>query len=110
MYWREIPLQIQARDGEGQVSRPLDPRFQEGADAVSMLEGSSGTDDYLAAFAWGDYAELDGSAEEVASSMADEFNRGFPGDFVARIRDLHQAGSRDTSPGAIDDWKDDGTD
>ena len=110
MYWREIPLQIQARDGEGQVSQLLDPRFQEAADAISIFEGSSGTDDYLMAFEWGDFVEADGSAEEAAAGMAEEFNKGFPGDFVAKIRDLHQAGNRDPSPGAIDHWKDDGTD
>ncbi len=110
MYWREIPLQIQARDGDGQVSRPLDQRFQEGADAVSMFEGSTGTDDYLTAFEWGDYVEMGGSAEEVAASLAEQFNEGFPKGFVAKIRDLHQAGNRDTSPGAIDHWKNDATD
>ena len=44
MYWKEIPAQVQAKDKNGLVSQPLDPRFQEGIDAISMFDGSSGTD------------------------------------------------------------------
>ena len=53
MYWKEIPVQVQAQDGAGTVSRQLDPRFQEGVDAVAMFDGSAGTDDYLMAWEWG---------------------------------------------------------
>ena len=104
MYWKEIPVQIQAEDESGRVSKPLDDRFQRGVDAVSMFDGSAGSDDYLMAWEWGDYAELKGRAEEVASRVAERFNRGFPDDFVARIRDLHRSGQRDPRPGAVDTW------
>jgi hypothetical protein len=104
MYWKEIPLQVQAEDESGQVSRPLDDRFQQGIDAVSMLDGSSGSDEYLMAWSWGEYAHIDGSAEEAARTVAERFNRGFPRDFVSRILALHRAGGRDPRPGAVDDW------
>ena len=104
MYWKEIPVQVQAQDESGQVSKPLDERFQQGVDAISMFDGSSGTDDYLMAWEWGEYAEFDGIAEEVASKMAERINGGFPQDFVARIRDLHRSGERDPRPGAVDSW------
>ena len=37
-------MQVQVEDASGQVSRPLDDRFQEGVDAIAMIDGSSGTD------------------------------------------------------------------
>ena len=104
MYWKEIPVQVQAEDESGRVSKPLDDRFQHGVDAVSMFDGSAGSDDYLMAWEWGDYTEMEGRAEEVASRVAERFNSGFPDDFVARIRDLHNSGQRDPRPGAVDAW------
>lgn len=104
MYWKEIPVQVQAMDGPEQVSRPLDERFQQGVDAISMFDGSAGTDDYLMAWNWGEYFEVEGTAEEAAAVTAERYNTGFPSDFAARIRDLHRAGARDTSPGAVDGW------
>jgi hypothetical protein len=47
---------------------------------------------------------VDAPAKEAAAAIAQRFNDGFPGDFVSRIRDLANAGNRDTSPGAIDNW------
>lgn len=108
MYWKEIPVQVQAMDGQVQVSKPLDERFQHGADAISMFDGSAGTDDYLMAWNWGGYFEVEGTAEEAANQTAERYNSCFPSDFVARIRDLHNAGERDPSPGAIDGWMNSG--
>ena len=110
MYWKEIPVQVQATDGSGQVSKQLDPRFQEGVDAVSMFDGSAGSDDYLIAWEWGEYREVGGDAEQAASTMAQRYNTDFPEDFVAKIRDLQRAGDRNPTPGAIDDWMSDATD
>ena len=104
MYWKEIPVQVQAEDASGQASQPLEDRFQEGVDAVAMLDGSSGTDDYLISWEWGEYTEMDGSAKEVAAKVAERFNKGFPQDFVTRIRGLHGSGKRDPRPGAVDHW------
>ena len=104
MYWKEIPVQVQAQDDSGTVSRQLDPRFQEGVDAVAMFDGSAGTDDYLMAWEWGEFKELSGSAEAVADVSAAKLNNGFPKDFVARIRDLQREERRDPTPGAIDHW------
>ncbi len=107
MYWKEIPVQVQASDDVGAVSRPLAPRFQEAVDAIAMLDGSAGTDDYLMAWEWGEYTQADGTAAEAAESVADRYNRGFPADLVVRIRDLRRSGNRDPRPGSIDHWMDD---
>ena len=104
MYWKEIPVQVQARDDQGVVSRQLDERFQQGVDAISMLDGSAGSDDYLDAWEWGAFSESDGTAKDSADALAERINSGFPSDFVARIRDMHRNGRRDPKPGAIDHW------
>ena len=100
-------MQVQAVDDAGTVSKPLEPRFQEAADAIAMFDGSAGTDEYMMAWEWGAFEEAEGSAEAVAGVTAGRINQGMPGDFVARIRDLHLSGERDPSPGAIDHWMDD---
>ena len=107
MYWKEIPVQVQAEDKSGQVSKPLSDRFQKGVDAVSILDGSSNSDEYLEAWEWGPYADVRGSAEKAACNTAKRLNENFPQNFVARIRDLHSSGDRNPKPGAIDHWADD---
>ncbi|MCY4528532.1 MAG: virulence factor [Chloroflexi bacterium] len=104
MYWKEIPVQVQAVDGPEQISQPLDDRFQQGADAISMFDGSAGTDEYLMAWNWSEQFEVEGTVKEAADQTAARYNSGFPTDFVARIRDLHNAGEREPTPGAIDNW------
>ena len=104
MYWKEIPVQVQALDESGVVSRQLDDRFQEGVDAISMFDGSSGSDEYLDAWEWGEYTEAEGPAGQAASALAERLNSRFPQDFVARIRDMHRSGERDPRPGALDHW------
>lgn len=110
MYWKEIPVQVQAEDASGQVSKPLDDRFQQGVDSISMFDGSAGTDDYLDAWQWGDYEEVEGSAEAAAAALADSLNKGFPRDFVKRVREMHDSGKRDATPGSVDDWSVDSAD
>jgi len=104
MYWKEIPVQVKAEDETGQISVPLDARFQEGADATSIFDGSSGSDAYLAAFQWGDYFEEPGSAQEAGIRVAERINNRFPKDFVSRVRELERVGKRNPRPGAVDDW------
>ena len=104
MYWKEVPVQIQAEDENSQVSKPLHERFQQGVDAISMFDGSAGSDDYLMAWEWGSETEVAGSAQEAADAVAERYNNGFPEDFAARIRGLHAVGQRDPRPGAADHW------
>ena len=110
MYWKEIPVQIKAEDEWENVSIMLDGRFQQGVDAVSMLDDSSSSEDYMMGWQWGPVTDVFGDAREVAQEMAERFNEGFPRDLVARIRDLHHSGDRDSRPGAIDHWIEDGPD
>jgi hypothetical protein len=104
MYWKEIPVQVKGEDAQGSVSVPLDPRFQEAADAVAMLDGSAGTDAYLDAWQWGPLLDRPGTASDAANEMAQRINSSMPTDFVARIRDMERNGTRNPTPGAIDSW------
>ena len=104
LYWKEIPVQVKSEDAESTVSLPLDARFQEAADAVAMMDGSYGSDAYLDAWQWGDETDSDLDAQAAALHLAERINKGMPRDFVARIRNLHDAGERVEKPGAIDDW------
>ena len=104
MYWKEIPVQVQAQDESGTVSRQLDARFQQGVDAVATFDGSTGADEYLMAWEWGDYSEVEGTADEAAGLVAGRLDAHFPRDFVERIRDLHRNSRRDPTPGAVDHW------
>lgn len=97
-------MQVQAQDDNETVSRPMDDRFQQGVDAVSMLDGSGGTDDYLMAWEWGDFQDVEGSPKDAAEIIATRYELHFPKNFVARIRDLHRNGNRDPQPGAVDHW------
>ena len=106
MYWKEIPVQVQAQDGDESVSMPLNPAFQEAVDSIAMFEGSAGSDEYLDGWEWCGFQAVDGGAEEAARAAADRYNSGMPDNFVARLRDLHNAGSREGVPGAVDHWFD----
>ncbi len=104
LFWREVPVQVQAEDETGKVSVLLDPRFQEGADAIAMFDGSYGSEEYLEGWKWTEPSGVEGTAREVAAETAGRYNKGMPEDFVARVRDLHNEGVRDPTPGAIDGW------
>ena len=104
MYWKEVPVQVQAEDENGKVTRQLDTRFQEAADAIAMFDGSAGTDAYLDGWGYGPFTDVDGPAAQAADRLADRLNRDMPEDFVARIRDAERAGTRDARPGAINNW------
>ena len=104
LYWKEVPVQVQAEDEVGRVSMMLDDRFQEGADAIAMFERSYGTDEYLEGWHWAKPREVEATAREAAGELAERYNSGMPRDFVGRIRDLHNQGMRDPTPGAIDQW------
>lgn len=104
MYWKEIPVSVQAEDQSGRVSRVLDSRFQQGADAIAMFDGSGSGDEYLMGWEWGNAVEMPGSAKEVAERCAVKIEERFPTDFIARIRDMHASGTRVPKAGAVDHW------
>jgi len=103
MYWKEIPVQVQAEDENGRVSRQLEDRFQKAADAVAMKDGSEGTDEYLDAWKFGPYAEVENPASEIAEQLGSKLEK-MPSNFVQRIIKMQADGTRVPTPGAIDHW------
>ena len=69
MYWKEIPVQVQAEDANGRVSRQLENRFQQAADTVAMQDGSQGTDEYLDGWGFGPYEDGEGTATDAAEAL-----------------------------------------
>ena len=104
LYWKEIPVQVEADDGSSRATRQLDSRFQEAADAIAMFDGSFGSDAYLDAWEWRGYSTSGEVPDAAVEQVVAKFNDGMPSNFLARIRDAHTAGTRDASPGAINHW------
>lgn len=97
--WREIPTQVRVTDETGARADRAMPRwFMQEISRITMREGIAGTDDYLAAFAWSDEVERDGTADEVADALVAElaakFGRTPDGRRVARSTPPHE-----TQPG-----------
>lgn len=75
--WREIPVLVEARDGDGAVQRPLSGRFQALIDAVAMRTGASESDAYLEGWEQTAAADRPGSAAAVAEAVAAELEAAF---------------------------------
>ncbi len=103
MYWKEIPVQVQAEDADGRVSRQLEDRFQQAVDAVAMQDGSEGTDDYLDGWGFGPFEDGEGTAKSAAEAVAVQLER-MPSDFLKKIINMEKQGTRKPVPGAIDHW------
>jgi hypothetical protein len=78
LYWHDIPVQVRAKDAGGRVGVQLPERFQEAIDAAAMAAGLIGSDDYSAAFRWGEQQERAGTAREVADAVAAELDAQHP--------------------------------
>jgi hypothetical protein len=104
MYWKEIPVQVQASDETQTMSSMLDDKFQQAADAISMMDGSVDTDSYLDGWQWGEYENTSYAIEVALKMKVACYNEKMPKDFVSRIRDSHNNGTRIPNPGAIDYW------
>ncbi len=78
MYWKHIPSQVKAWDGDTEVKRMLPDYFQAAIDAYAMKEGSTGMDAYLDGWAWGPVAERDGEPRQVTEELVEELTRDNP--------------------------------
>ena len=59
MYWKEIPIQIQAKDKDNTKNHQLSAKFQVTIDKVAMFDGSYGADEYLDGWSYGPEINLD---------------------------------------------------
>jgi hypothetical protein len=80
--WRDIPLQVVARDGSASARGLLPDRFQEAVDAAAMGQGLIGSDEYTAEMRMdkrpcGDdlQAEVDAEVERLLATWSEDVLR-----------------------------------
>jgi hypothetical protein len=78
MFWKHIPSQVKAWEGETQVKRMMPDRFQVAIDAYSMREGSTEMDAYLNGWQWGPEEERAGTPDEVLAAVILELDAANP--------------------------------
>lgn len=92
MYWKDIPSQVKADDGQNTAKVMLSDRFQQAIDAAAMADGSTGTDAYLDGWAWGRRSEREGSAQAVIEAVVAELESEYtPERLREMIRERKQA-------------------
>jgi len=72
MFWKHIPSQVKAWEGEAEVKRMLPDYFQAAIDAYAMKDGSTDMDAYLDGWRWGPVEARAGSPSEVLAVVIDE--------------------------------------
>ena len=78
MYWKHIPSQVKAWQGEAQVKGMLPGYFQAAIDAYAMKDGSTDMDAYLDGWKWGSVEERDGTPDEVLAAVVEELTSANP--------------------------------
>src|SRR4051812_16279307 len=78
LYWHDIPVQVRARGEGGRANVQLPERFQEAIDQAAMAAGMIGSDEYTAAFRWGEQQERDGAARAVVDAVLAELDAQYP--------------------------------
>ena len=73
LYWQDIPSVVEARDANGVQKELLSEQFQELIDLIAMKTKLAGTDDYLMHWNKGKRYEVQGSAQEVAKAVKEDF-------------------------------------
>ena len=100
MYWKEIPIQIQAKDKEDTKTHQLSEKFQVSVDKVAMFDGSYGADEYLDGWSYGSEVNIDMDINNAINFIAEKFEE-FDGDLVQIIADKWKKNIRSEKPGSI---------
>lgn len=77
-FWKHIPSQVKAWEGDIEAKGMMPDRFQVAIDAYSMREGSTDMDAYLEGWRRGPVEERDGSPEEVLAAVIKELDAANP--------------------------------
>jgi hypothetical protein len=78
MYWKHIPSQVMAWEGEAKAKRMLPDYFQAAIDAYAMKDGSTDMDAYLEGWRRGPVEERAGTPEEVINALIEELTASNP--------------------------------
>jgi hypothetical protein len=74
LYWKDIPVQVRARDEKGRASLPMPDRFQVAIDQAAMLAGLTGSDAYTELYEWRNSDDRSGTALEVVAAVVAELD------------------------------------
>jgi hypothetical protein len=80
MFWKHIPSQVKAWEGDVQVKRMMPDRFQVAIDAFAMKDGSTDMDAYLDGWSWGPVEAREGTPDEVLAAVVAELDAANPRD------------------------------
>jgi len=72
LFWKHIPSQVMAWEGEVKAKRMLPDYFQAAIDAYAMKDGSTEMDSYLDGWRRGPVEERQGTPDEVLSAVVEE--------------------------------------
>ena len=78
MFWKHIPSQVQAWDGDDKAKRMLPDYFQAAIDAYAMKDGSTEMDAYLEGWHRGPVEDRPGTPEEVLNAVIEELTAANP--------------------------------
>ena len=78
MFWKHIPSQVMAWEGEAKAKRMLPDYFQAAIDAYAMKDGSTDMDAYLEGWHRGPVEERDGTPGEVIDALVRELTAAHP--------------------------------
>ena len=76
LFWQDVPSVIKAfDDGGGEVKRQLPDWYQQEIDQRAMVQGLTGSDEYLEQWHWGEVEDRDGTPEEVLDAVERELEK-----------------------------------
>jgi len=78
LFWKHIPSQVVAWEGEAKAKRMLPDYFQAAIDAYAMKDGSTEIDAYLEGWHRGPVQVRDGTPEEVIDALVAELTAANP--------------------------------
>jgi hypothetical protein len=78
MFWKHIPSQVKAWEGDVEVKRMLPDRFQAAIDAYAMRDGSTAMDAYLEGWRRDPVEERPGTPEAVVAEVIAELDAANP--------------------------------
>ncbi len=100
MYWKEIPIQIQAKDEDTTKNHQLSDKFQTIIDKVAMVDGSYGSDEYLDGWSYGPEINLNMDINDSIKFISVKFEE-FDGDLLQIIVEKWKKNIRSGKPGSI---------
>ena len=75
LYWQDVPSVIKAFDDTGETKRQLPDWYQQEIDKRAMVQGLTGSDEYLEQWRWGEIEERPGTPDEVLDSVERELEQ-----------------------------------